>query len=158
MAKVKAVPQGYTTVTPTITVSDGQKAIEFYKRALGATERGRFEGPDKKIMHAEIQIGNAIVMLNDEVMGNRSAQSLGGSPITFFLYVEDADAAFKKAIAAGGKQLAPVDDMFWGDRTGQFEDPFGYRWNVATHIKDMSPEEIKRAGEEFFKKQMAGAR
>lgn len=158
MAKVKSVPQGYTTVTPTITVSDGHKAIEFYKRALGATERGRFEGPDKKIMHAEIQIGNAIVMLNDEVMGNRSARSLGGSPITFFLYVEDADVAFRKAIAAGGKQLAPVDDMFWGDRMGQFEDPFGYRWNVATHIKDMSPEEIKRAGEEFFKKQMAGAR
>lgn len=158
MAQAKPVPAGYTTVTPTITVTDGRKAIEFYKKALGATERSRFEGPDKKIMHAEIQIGNSIVMLNDEVMGNRSAQSLGASPVVFYLYLEDADAAFKKAIAAGGKQHMPVTDMFWGDRMGQFEDPFGYRWNIATHVKDMSPEETKRAGDEFMKKQMAGAR
>ncbi|HEX7078841.1 MAG TPA: VOC family protein [Candidatus Eisenbacteria bacterium] len=157
MAHVKPIPPGHTTVTPTITVSDGRKAIEFYKKSLDATERARFEGPDKKLMHAEIQIGNAIVMLNDEVMGNRSPQSLGGSPVTFYVYVEDVDAAFKKAIAAGGQTLMPVTDMFWGDRMGQFEDPFGYRWNVATRVKEMSPEEVKKAGDEFMKKQMAGA-
>jgi PhnB protein len=158
MAKVKPIPEGHTTITPTITVNDAQKAIEFYKKAFGATEKGRFEGPDKKIMHAEIQIGNALLMMNDEVMGNRSPQSYGGSPVAFYLYFEDADAAQKKAIAAGAKQLMAVTDMFWGDRMGQVEDPFGYRWNVATHTKDMTPAETKKAGEEFMKKQMAGAR
>jgi uncharacterized glyoxalase superfamily protein PhnB len=158
MANVKPIPTGHTTVTPCITVNDGAKAIEFYKKAFGATEKGRHEGPDKKIMHAEIQIGNALVMLNDEVMGQRSPRSYGGSPASFYLYFEDADAAFKKAIAAGGKQIMPVTDMFWGDRVGHFQDPFGYQWNVATHIKDMTHEEIMKAGEEFMKKQMAGTR
>ncbi len=158
MANVKPIPQGYTTVTASITVNDASRAIEFYKKAFGATERGRHEGPDKKIMHAEIQIGSAILMLNDEVMGCRSAQSFGGSPVAFYLYFESADSAFKKAIAAGGKEIMPVTDMFWGDRVGHFEDPFGYRWNVATHIKDMTPQEIHKAGEEWMKKQMAEAR
>ena len=157
MANVKPIPQGYTTVTPSITVNDGAKAIEFYKKALGATERMRMEGPDKRIMHAEIQIGSAIIMLNDEVMGSRSAQTIGGSPASFFVYVENADAAFQKAIAAGGKQILPVTDMFWGDRMGAFEDPFGLKWNIATHTKDMAPQEIKKAGEEWMK-EMAGAR
>jgi PhnB protein len=157
MANVKPIPQGYTTVTPAIAVKDAPKAIEFYKKALGATERNRFEGPDKKIMHAEVQIGTSIVMLSDEVMGLRSAQSYGGSPASFYLYVEDCDGAFKKAISAGGKQVAPVTDMFWGDRTGQFEDPFGYRWTLATHTKDMTPEEMKKAGQDWMK-QMAGTR
>ena len=119
---------------------------------------GRFEGPDRKIMHTEIQIGDASVMVNDEVMGCRSPHSYGGSPVTFYLYFEDADAAFKKAIAAGAKSLMPVTDMFWGDRMGNVEDPFGYRWNIATRTKEMTPEQIKKAGEEFMKKQMAGAR
>ena len=158
MANAKPIPPGHTTVTPTITVSDGSKAIEFYRRAFGATEKGRHLAPDGKIMHAEIQIGNALVMLNDEVMGNRSPQSYGGSPVSFYLYFEDAEAAFKKAIAAGAKQLMPVTDMFWGDRMGNLEDPFGYRWNVATRIKDLTPDELKKAGDEFMKKQMAGAR
>lgn len=158
MAKVNPIPPGHTTVTPTLTVNDAQKAIDFYKKAFGATERGRFEGPDKKIMHAEIQIGNAMVMMNDEVMGQRSPQSYGGSPVTFYLYFENADAAFKKAIAAGAKELMPVTDMFWGDRMGNLEDPFGYHWNIASRAKEMSPEEMKKAGEEFMKKQMAGAR
>ena len=157
MANARPVPEGYTTVTPSITVSDTPKAIDFYKKALGATERGRFEGPDKKIMHAEIQVGTARIMLMDEVMGARSAQSFGGSPVTFYLYVENCDSAFKKAIEAGGKQIAPVSDMFWGDRMGQFEDPFGYRWTVATHKKDMTPEETKAAGEAWMK-EMAGTR
>jgi PhnB protein len=156
MASVKRIPDGYTTVTPSITVSNADRAIEFYKKAFGATEKGRFKGPDGKIMHAEIEIGNSKFMLNDEVMGMRSPQSLGGSPASFYLYFEDADAAFKKAIAAGGKELLAVTDMFWGDRLGKFEDPFGFHWNVATHVKDMSPEEMKKAGEEFMK-EMAGA-
>ena len=158
MAKVNPIPPGHTTVTPTLTVTDARKAIEFYKKALGATERGRFEGQDGKILHAEIQIGNAPVMMNDEVMGSRSPQSVGGSPVSFYLYFEDADAAFRKAIAAGGKEVMAVTDMFWGDRMGQFEDPFGYRWTVATRTKEMTSEETKKAGEEFFKKQMAGAK
>jgi uncharacterized glyoxalase superfamily protein PhnB len=158
MANVKPIPQGFTTVTPSITVNDAPRAIEFYKKALGAAERGRHEGPDKKIMHAEIQIGSAILMLNDEVMGCRSAHSFGGSAVAFYLYFENADAAFKKAIEAGGKEIMPVTDMFWGDRMGQFEDPFGFRWTVATRIRDMTPEEIRKAGDEFMKKQMAGAR
>lgn len=158
MASVKPIPPGYTTITPSITVSDAARAIEFYKKAFGAVAKGRFDGPDGKIVHAEIQIGNAILMLNDEVMGMRSPQTLGGSPSSFYLYFEDADAAFKKAIAAGGKQITPMTDMFWGDRLGNFEDPFGYKWNVATHIKDVTPEEMKKGGEEFMKKQMAGAR
>ena len=158
MPKVNPIPRGYSTVTPTLTVSDSRKAIEFYKKAFGAAEKGIFEGPDKKIVHAEILIGNAHLMLNDEVMGNRSPHSYSGSPVTFFLYFEDVDAAQKKAIAAGAKELMPVADMFWGDRMGCVEDPFGYRWNIASRIKEVTPEEMKRAGEEFFKKQMAGAR
>ncbi len=158
MPKVNPIPKGHTTVTPTLTVSDTRKAIEFYKRAFGAVEKGIFEGPDKKIMHAEIQIGNAMVMMNDEVMGNRSPHSHGGSPVSFFLYFEDADAVQKKAIAAGAKEIMPVADMFWGDRMGCVEDSFGYKWNIATRIKELTPEEMKKGGEEFFKKQMAAAR
>jgi uncharacterized glyoxalase superfamily protein PhnB len=157
MANVKPIPQGYTTATPSITFSDTPKAIEFYKRALDATERMRMPGPDGKIMHAEIQVGNSIIMMNDEVMGQRSAKSIGGSPISFYLYVEDTDAAFKKAIAAGGKQLAPITDMFWGDRMGAFEDPFGVHWTIATRMREVSQEEMVK-GEQEFRKQMADAR
>lgn len=157
MPNVRPIPQGYTTVTPSLTFSDANKAIEFYKKALGATDRERFLGPDGKIMHAEIQIGTSIIMLCDEIMGQRSAQSFGGSPVSFYIYVEDCDTAFKKAISAGGKEIVPVTEMFWGDRMGAFEDPFGYKWNIATHTKDMTPEEMKKAGETWMK-QMAGAR
>jgi uncharacterized glyoxalase superfamily protein PhnB len=156
MANVKAVPQGYTTVTPSITVKDAPKVIEFYKKAFGATERMRMPGPDGKIMHAEIQIGNSLIMMNDEVMGSRSAQTLGGSPVSFYIYVEDADAAFKKAIAAGAKEQYALTNMFWGDRMGSVEDPFGLKWTIAQHIKDVSPEEMKK-GQADFMKQMAGA-
>ena len=158
MGNVKAIPQGYTTVTPSMTVKDAPKVIEFYKKAFGATERMRMPGPDGKIMHAEIQIGNSIIMMNDEVMGSRSAQTLGGCPISFYLYFDDADAAFKKAIAAGGKEIYPVTDMFWGDRMGTVEDPFGYKWTIAQHVKDVTPEDMKKGQEEFMKKQMAGAK
>jgi len=156
MASAKAIPPGYTTVTPSMTVKDAPKVIEFYKKAFGATERMRMPGPDGKIMHAEIQIGNSIIMMNDEVMGSRSAQTVGGSPISFYIYVEDADAAFKKAIAAGAKQQYALTDMFWGDRMGTLEDPFGHKWTIAQHIKDVSPEEMKKGQEEFMK-QMASS-
>jgi len=157
MPNVKPIPQGYTTVTPSITLDDANRAIEFYKKALGATERSRVPGPDGKIMHAEIQVGNSIIMLNDEVMGMRSARSIGGTPISFYLYVEDANSAFKKAIAAGGKEVAPVTDMFWGDRMGHFEDPFGIQWTLATRVKEPTQEEMMRGQEEFMR-QMADSR
>jgi len=157
MSNVKPIPPGYTTATPSITLDDAPKAIEFYKKALGATERMRMLGSDGKIMHAEIQIGNSFIMMNDECMGQRSAKSIGASPISFYLYVEDADAAFKKAVSAGGKQIMPITDMFWGDRMGSFEDPFGIHWTIATHVKDVTPEEMKR-GQEAFMKEMVGAK
>ena len=113
-------------------------------------------GPDGKIMHAEIQIGNSIIMMNDEVMGSRSAQTLGGCPISYYVYVEDADAAFKKAIAAGAKQEFPITEMFWGDKMGSVIDPFGYHWTIAQHIKDVSPEDMKKGQAEFMK-QMASS-
>ena len=157
MANVNPIPKGYTTVTPSLMFRDATKAIEFYKKAFGAQERMVMKGPDGKVAHAEIQIGTSIVMLADEMMGFRSIESVGASPVSFYLYFEDVDAAFQKAIAAGGKQLMPVTDMFWGDRLGHFQDPFGYMWNVASHIKDPSPEEMKKGQEEFMK-QMAGAK
>jgi uncharacterized glyoxalase superfamily protein PhnB len=116
----------------------------------------RMPGPDGKIMHAELQIGTSIVMMNDEMMGMKSAESLGATPVSFYLYVDDCDAALQKAISAGGKEVMPASDMFWGDRMGQFADPFGYRWTLATHVKDMTPEEMKKGQDEWMK-QMAGA-
>lgn len=156
MAKAKAVPDGFTTVTASLIQSDCAKAIEFYKKALGAEEHMRMPGPDGRIMHAEIQIGTSVVMMNDEMMGMKSAESLGASPVSFYLYVENCDAALQKALAAGGKEVMPATDMFWGDRMGQFVDPFGYRWTLATHVKDLTPEEIRKGQDEWMK-QMAGA-
>ena len=157
MAKVNPIPPGHTNVTPCITLADAAKAIEFYKKAFGATEAGRFEGPDGRIMHAEIMIGNAAVMMNDEVMGQRGPKSYGGSPASFYLYFDDVDAAHKKAVAAGAKETMPPTDMFWGDRMSNIEDPFGYQWSIATRTREMSPAEIKEAGKEFMK-QMAEAK
>src|SRR5690242_15202137 len=121
MPAVKPIPEGYRTVTPYLTVNDGAKAIDFYKRAFGAQEHGRVNGPGGKIAHAEIKIGDSIVMLSDEYpnAGNRSPQSLGGSTVNIFLYVNDVDSAFQQAVAAGAKVDAPVADMFWGDRFGR---------------------------------------
>lgn len=158
MSNVKPIPPGHTTVTASITYDDCARAIDFYTKAFGATERGtRALGPDGKIMHAEIQIGSAVVMVHDEIMGTRSARSQGGSPVSFYLYFEDADAAHAKAMAAGAKQLMPPTDMFWGDRLSHVEDPFGYHWDIATHVKDVTPEQMKKGLEEFVK-QTAGAR
>jgi PhnB protein len=154
MTPVRKIPEGYTTVTPSITLRDTGQAIEFYKRAFGAQERGVMRGPDGKVMHAEMQIGNSIIMMNDEVMNSRSAETIGGSPVSFYLYFEDVDAAFQKATAAGAKSTMPVTDMFWGDRMGSIVDPFGLRWTLASHVKDVTPEEMKKGQDEFLK-QMA---
>ena len=143
-AQVNKKPAGYHTVTPYLVVDDGARAIEFYKKAFGATETVRMAGPDGKIGHAEFKIGDSFVMLSDEMMGNRSAKALGGSPVGIFLYVDDVDAVFKQAVDAGGTSEMPPADMFLGDRFGRLTDPFGHKWSLATHIEDVSPEEMKK--------------
>ena len=153
---VKAVPAGYHTVTPTLVVQDVDKAIGFYKRAFGAEERMRFLAPDEKsIMHAEIKIGDSLIMLGGEHpdMGCRGPQSLGGTPVSLYLYVEDADNAFNRALSAGAKSEMPVTDMFWGDRFGQVTDPFGHKWSLATHKEDLKPQEIQKRAGAFFAQQ-----
>jgi len=150
---VKAIPEGYHTITPHFTVKDARKAIDFYKRAFGAKEKFVMPGPGGRgVMHAELEIADSPFMLNDESPQNpcKSAETLGNSPVSFYLYVPDADAAFNKAKAAGGRAKMPVADMFWGDRMGSIEDPFGYTWSIATHKKDISPAEMGNAAEEFF--------
>jgi len=145
---VKAIPEGFRTVTPHLIIKGAGKAIEFYKKAFGAEEIMRMPGPDgKSIMHAEIKIGNSVIMLAEEFpdYGCLSPTSLNGSPITVHLYVENADAVFSKAIQAGAKEAMPLTDMFWGDRYGKLIDPFGHHWSVATHVKDVSPEECAKA-------------
>ncbi len=145
-AQVKKIPDGYHTATPYLVVGDAARAIDFYKRAFGASELVRMDAPGGKIGHAELKIGDSMIMLSDEMMGNRSPQTLGGSPVSIFLYVEDVDSVFNKAIDAGGKSDAPPTDMFWGDRFGKLTDPFGHIWSIATHIEDVAPEEMpKRA-------------
>jgi PhnB protein len=150
---VKSVPAGYHTVTPMLTVKDAKKAMECYKRAFGAEERMRFLGPDgKSIMHAEMKIGDSIIMLGEEnpEMGCSGPQTLGGTPVGLYLYVEDVDHAFTRAVSAGAKADMPVADMFWGDRFGQVIDPFGHKWNLATHKEDLTPEEMRKRAETFF--------
>jgi PhnB protein len=146
MSKVKPIPDGYHSVTPYLCCKDAAAAIEFYKKAFGATELMRMGAPGEKIGHAEIRIGDSHVMLADEFpeMGFLSPQSVGGSPVMMHLYVEDVDATVPKAVAAGAKVMRPVEDQFYGDRGGQVEDPFGHKWYVSTHKEDISPEEIKK--------------
>jgi len=149
----KPVPPGFHTITPMLTVREVDKAIDFYERALGAQERLRFLKPDgKSIMHAEIKIGDSIIMLGEEqpAHGCRGPQSLGGTPVSLYLFVEDVDRAFNQAIAAGATVQMPVADMFWGDRCGNFVDPFGHKWSLATHKEDLSQEEIQKRGAAFF--------
>ena len=151
---VSPIPEGYHNVTPTLTIKGASDAIEFYKKAFGAQERSRFLGPDgKSIMHAEIKIGDSIIMLCDEIpqMGCLSPKSTGGPTGSIFLYVQNSDDVFNKAVSAGAKPKMPMMDAFWGDRFGSIEDPFGHVWAIATHKKDMTPDEMKKAGEEFMK-------
>jgi PhnB protein len=150
--KAQAIPKGYHTVTPSIVVAGADKAIDFYTKAFGAEEIMRFPGPDGAIMHAEIRIGDSIVMLGDEMpeQGGRSPKSFGGTPVSFFVYREDVDAAWDQAVNAGAKTVMPLANQFWGDRTGCLEDPFGHRWWLAQHVQDLTPEELQRNAESFF--------
>ena len=143
---VSAVPQGYTRVTPYLIVRDAANAIDFYTRAFGAKETMRLEGPDGRIGHAELRIGDAAVMLADEMpdMGYRGPLSYGGTPVSLLLYVENVDREFEKALAAGAESKRPVADQFYGDRSGTLIDPFGHQWTLATHVEDVSPVEIAR--------------
>jgi len=153
---VKPIPDGYHSVTPTLTINGASNAIEFYKKAFDAKEIYRFPGPDgKSIMHAEIRIGDSAIMLCDEMpqMGCLSPTSTGGPSGSIYLYVNDADSVFSKAVSAGAKPMMSMMDGFWGDRMGVLTDPFGHRWAVATRKKDMTSEEIQKAGAEFMKNQ-----
>ena len=152
---VKPIPDGYHTVTPYLIVQDAARALDFYTQAFGATELMRLPDPSGRMGHAEIRIGNSPIMLADECpdMGYRSPQSLGGAAVSIVLYVEDVDARFDQAIAAGAKALKPVADQFYGDRTGTLEDPFGHVWTLATHTEDVAPEEIQRRFKAFCEQQ-----
>lgn len=147
------VPKGFHTVTPSLIVRNAAEAIEFYKKALGAEELMRMTGPDGKIGHAELKIGDSIIFLSDEFpnMGvAKSPQTLGGCTGTLNLYVPDVDSTFQKAVSAGGKTTMPVADMFWGDRYGTFIDPFGHHWGLGTHKEDLTPKEIDQRAKDFY--------
>jgi PhnB protein len=150
--KAQAVPEGFHTVTPSIVVAGAARAIEFYKKAFDAEERSRFPGPDGTIMHAEIKIGDSVIMLADEMpeQGGRGPQSYGGTPVSFFIYGENVDSAWQRAVDAGAKTIMPLGDQFWGDRTGCLEDPFGHRWWLAQRIQDLTPDELRKNAEAFF--------
>lgn len=143
---VKPIPDGYHTATPYLIVSEGMRALEFYKEAFGAEELMRLPGPGGKLMHGEIRIGDSPIMLADEFpeIGARSPKSYGGSPVSLMLYVEDVDAMFARAIAAGAVEVRPVQNQFYGDRSGTLTDPFGHQWTLSTHVEDVSPEEMER--------------
>jgi PhnB protein len=151
---VQPIPAGYHSVTPYITVRGAAKALEFYKKAFGAVETMRFDGPGGTIGHAEIRIGDSPLMLSDEwpEMGARSPESLGGSTGGFCIYVADCDALFNQAIAAGATVMKPLENQFYGDRSGTVIDPFGHKWTFATHIEDVSPEEMRRRHDDLMKK------
>jgi PhnB protein len=152
---VKAIPEGYQNITPMLVVKDGLKAIKYYKKVFGAIDKGTMMMPDgKSVAHAELIIGNSKIMLSDEFpeMKCLSPASIGGSPVSLYLYVEDVDKTFNLAVAEGGKSLFPVQDMFYGDRHGSTQDPFGHVWSIATHIKDLTREEMKKAAEDAFSK------
>jgi PhnB protein len=156
MANAKSpIPEGFHTVTPQLIFDNAAQAIDWYKKALGAEEKARAVAPDGKIMHAELQIGNSRLMLNDAMGGGKSAKALGGTPITLWVYVQDCDALFKRAVAAGAQvvpgPMGQLADQFWGDRTGVVTDPYGYQWTIATHKEDIPREEMDRRAKEFFK-------
>ena len=159
MARAKtAVPAGHHTVTPQLTLDNAAQAIDWYKRALGAEEVARAVGPDGKIMHAEIRIGDSLIMLNDVMGGAKGPKAIGGSPASLWIYVEDCDALFNRAVGAGAQvppgPMGQLADQFWGDRSGTFTDPYGYQWTIATHKEDLSPEEMRQR-QDAWMKQMA---
>lgn len=156
MAKAKSpVPTGFHTVTPQLVFDAADKAIDWYKKALGAEEISRAVGPDGKVMHAELQIGDSRIMLNDAMGDAKSAKAFGGSPISLWVYVADCDALFNRALKAGGQvasgPMGQLADQFWGDRSGTLMDPFGYQWTIATRKEDLSPAEMDQRAQEFFR-------
>jgi len=148
---VKPIPEGMHTVTPHLVCAGATEAIEFYQKAFGATELSRVPGENGKLMHASVRIGDSVVMLNEEMpeWGAFGPKSLKGSAVTIHLYVENADAVFEQAVAAGARVTMPLDDMFWGDRYGKVEDPFGHQWSIGTHVRDVTPEEMQKAMEQM---------
>jgi PhnB protein len=152
MAKAaKAVPEGYHTITPQLTLDSAAQTIDWYKRALGAEEVGRHLGPDGKIMHAELKIGNSRFIVNDVMPSSRGPQSLGGSPASMWLYVENSDTLYNRAVSAGAEVQMPIADQFWGDRAGAVADPEGYTWWIATRKEELTDAELQQRAEEFFK-------
>jgi uncharacterized glyoxalase superfamily protein PhnB len=143
--QVRAIPEGFHTITPHLVCAGAADAIEFYKKAFGAIETGRMPGPGGKIMHAQLRIGDSPIMLADDFpeFGCNGPQALKGTPVFIHLYVNDADATWAQAVAAGAKPVMPLADMFWGDRYGQLDDPFGHRWSIATHKRDMTPQQMQ---------------
>ncbi|MEX5216044.1 MAG: VOC family protein [Nitrospiraceae bacterium] len=153
--KVNAIPVGYEGATPYLIIKDAARALEFYKKAFRATEIMRVAASDGKVGHAEIKIGAAIIMLADEFpdMNCRSPQSFGGTPVSIMVYVQDVDSFVKRAVAAGAKELRPVENKFYGDRAASLEDPFGHQWHFATHVEDVPPDELAKRAESFMKPQ-----
>ena len=151
---VKPIPDGYHTLTPFLTVRDAMSAIQFYKQAFGAEERGIAKGPDGKVMHAELKIGDSIIMLSDEYpeFGSLSPLSTGGTGMGLHIYIDGVDAAFDRAVKAGARVEMPVTDQFWGDRYGKLKDAFGHNWSIATHIKDLSMDEMTHNMDEAMEK------
>ncbi|MBI3652396.1 MAG: VOC family protein [Acidobacteria bacterium] len=151
---VKAIPEGFHSITPYLSIRGAADAIEFYQQAFGAIELFRMAGADGKIGHAEIQIGDSIIMLADEnpEMGHRSPQALGGSPVGLVIYLEDVDSTFQCALSAGATEVRPLQNQFYGDRMGTVSDPFGYEWSLGSHIEDVSPDELSRRAEAEFAK------
>lgn len=158
MRDVKSIPTGFHTVTPSIVVRNAAKAIEFYQEAFGAREVMRMPGPRGGISHAEIRIGDSVVMIADEMieLNTKGPRSYGGSPVSFYLYVNDVDAAWERALDAGAKMLAPLDNMFWGDRVGRIEDPFGHTWLLAQRVEDATPAEMTEGLAAFTAKMRDG--
>jgi PhnB protein len=157
MAKAKnPIPEGLRTVTPQLTLDNAAQAIDWYKKALGAEEVSRAVGPDGKIMHADLRIGDSRIFVNDAMMGGKGPKAIGGSPASLWVYVADCDALFNRAVAAGGQvyggAMGQMQDQFWGDRSGSFVDPHGYQWTIATHKEDLTPEEMKQRQNEFMKR------
>jgi len=152
MAAVKPIPDGYPRVIPSLIIDGAPAAIEFYDSVLGTSVRMRMDSPDGRVGHAELQLGDSVIMLADEVpdMGYLGPKSVGGTSVTISVYVDDVDTVFGRALAAGATEVRPVENQFYGDRSGQFEDPFGHRWNVATHIEDVPEDEMMRRAAEMM--------
>jgi PhnB protein len=153
MAKAKRpIPEGFSTVTPVLTFEDCKAALDWYVTAFGATEVGRSLGPDGKVMHSEIRIGSSPLMAHDAMMSGKGPQGFGGSPAALWIYIDDCDALFDRAVQAGASVVRPVEDQFWGDRCGTLKDPHGYAWTIATRKEDLTRAEIDQRAAEFFKR------